>query len=80
MTMQVKIAEFEANPAHYLSEVEKGNEIVVVRGDVPVAEVKRIGSTPKKERVKAGFMKGTMKILGPVDEPLIPEEYWEMYK
>ena len=52
--------------------------MVVTDQTGPVA--KMVPVPPKKNRTKLGCGIGTGKILGPLDEPLIPESDWEMLR
>ena len=77
MTKQATIAELEKGLAGYLAEVENGNEILICKQNVPVAKISPI-ITRRKNSSKPGNAKGTIKILGDVVSPCIPEEDWHM--
>jgi len=70
------IADLKNNLSDYLSDVAKGEEIVVCKRNVPVARITGIGPKPNTTRIGSGI--GTGRILGPIDEPLIPESDWQM--
>ncbi len=81
MTTYVNVADFKNKLGEYLALVERGKEIIVCRRNVPVARFEGLKPKPKHtNRTKFGSMKGTVKILGDLTEPLIPEEDWEMFK
>lgn len=78
MTKTATIADFGSHLAEYLAAVQRGDEVVVTDQTGPVA--KMVPVPPKKNRTKLGCGIGTGKILGPLDEPLIPESDWEMLR
>ncbi len=78
MTKTADIAEFESHVQQYLADVQHGDEVVVVRESVAVAKLVPVGE--KKNRTVLGCGRGTGKILGPLDEPMIPESDWEMLR
>jgi prevent-host-death family protein len=53
----VKIHEAKTNLSKLIARVEAGEEIVIARGDKPVAKIVPIEAMPKKKRVP-GAMKG----------------------
>ena len=76
MTKTATIADFGSHLAEYLAAVQRGDEVVVTDQTGPVAKV--VPVQLKKNRTVLGSGRGTAQILGPLDEPLIPEEDWEM--
>jgi len=82
MSTHVNIADFKNKLGDYLAMVEKGAKVIVCRRNVPVARFESVESTERHHvnRSKLGSMKGTVKIMGDLTEPLIPEEDWEMLK
>ncbi len=81
MSTHVNVADLKNKLAEYLAMVEKGAEVIVCRRNVPVARFERIQEQGKHvNRSKLGSMKGTVKVLGDLTEPLIPEGDWEMLK
>ncbi len=81
MSAHVNVADLKNRLAEYLAMVEQGAEVIVCRRNVPVARFERIqGHGKRVNHSKLGSMKGTVKVLGDLTEPLIPEEDWEMLK
>ena len=76
MTKTATIAEFRSHLAEHLAAVQRGDEVVVLKETVPVAKLVPVARA--QTRAKFGSGTGTGKILGPVDEPLIPEGDWDM--
>ena len=79
MVKEADISEFESGLRSYLSAVENGDEILIMKGGVPLATLSPVISDKKVERI-AGRYKGQIKILGNLDEPFIPLENWNMLK
>lgn len=80
MTKTATIAEFGSHLAEHLAAVQRGDEVVVTNENVPVAKLVPVPAPVKKNRTVLGSGRGTAQILGPLDEPLIPEEDWEMLR
>ena len=82
MTKTATIADFGSHLADYLADVQRGDEVLVMRESVAVARLVPIPEEKikKQNRTKLGCGIGTVKILGPLDEPLIPESDWEMLR
>lgn len=70
------IGDLKNNLSEYLLEVEKGQEIVICKRNVPVARITGIKVNPNRTKLGCGI--GTGEILGPIDEPLIPANNWQM--
>ena len=64
---RVKIHEAKTNFSKLVSRVEEGEEIVIQRGDVPVAKLVPYTQPPKR---LAGSLKGQIWISDDFDEPL----------
>jgi len=71
------IAEFKNNLSRFIAAVEAGEEVEIRRRNLPIARVVPV-RTAKGNRTQLGCGKGTVKILGDLTEPLIPEDDWEM--
>lgn len=81
MSTHVNVADLKNKLTEYLAMVERGAEVVVCRRNVPVARLERIqGRASHVNHSTLGSMKGTVKVLGDLTEPLIPEADWEMLK
>ena len=74
MTITANIEELKNGLEGFLARVEAGDELVIHNHDKPIAKVTPI-PPPKKRNFGEG--RGTIQILGPIDEPLIPETDWE---
>ena len=61
----------KANLPHLLALVEAGDEVIIVRGEVPVARLVPFAVKPRR---KAGSMKGQFEVPDSFFEPLPPEE------
>lgn len=63
MTVIVKIHEAKTNLSKLIARVEAGEEIVIARGDTPVAKL--VAAEPQKKRPQFGALKGKLpKIPG----------------
>ena len=82
MSMTVNVAEFKDRFSELLALVEQGGEVIVCRRNVPLARIEPIRKpTPRKAQGSVlGCMKGSVRILGDLTEPCLPEEDWEMLK
>lgn len=71
------VHEAKTNLSRLLEVVEKGQEVVITRGKVPVARLVRFAQ-PKVER-RFGAMKGQAKVSGEFFAPLPEDELaaWE---
>ncbi|MHA6801434.1 type II toxin-antitoxin system Phd/YefM family antitoxin [Bounagaea algeriensis] len=49
MTRTVKVQEAKTQLSTLLSEVERGEEVVIARGDVPVARLAPVADAPQRE-------------------------------
>lgn len=76
MIRTINVAEFKNNLSKHLEAVEKGDEVIICRRNVPVARL--AGQACKENRSKPGWGKGTVTILGDVEGPAIPEDDWHM--
>jgi len=76
MTKTMKASECKAKFLGVLDEVASKHErVIVTKNGKPVAEIVPIVQRPKSLR---GALKGSIKILGDLDEPLDVE--WEVLK
>ena len=74
MTITANIAEVKQGLESYLARVQAGDELVIQDHNAPIA---RLTAIPKTKNLPFGCGRGTIQILGPIDEPLIPETDWE---
>ena len=74
MTTTADIAEVKSGLEDFLARVQAGDELVIQEHDAPIAKMTAI---PKAKNLPFGCGRGTIQILGPIDEPLIPETDWE---
>ncbi|MEN8162565.1 MAG: type II toxin-antitoxin system prevent-host-death family antitoxin [Acidobacteriota bacterium] len=78
MGMKVaNIAEFKNSLSSYLAAVELGEEVEIRKRNIPIARVVPAQKQRKNETV-LGCGRGSVKIMGDLTEPLIPENDWEM--
>lgn len=82
MNMTVNVAEFKDRVSELLALVERGGEVIVCRRNVPLARIEPIRKPPAKRPGPGavGCMKGTVRILGDVTAPCVPERDWEMLR
>lgn len=75
--MRVTIHEAKTTLSRLIAQAQAGEEIVIARGDVPVARLVPIG--PQTVARKAGTLKGLVRISRAFFEPLPPDELasWE---
>ena len=67
--VQVDVVQIQADLAHYLEQVARGETIVVTRDNEPIAELRPIPATPKNPR-QLGLGKGSGTIPSSFFEPL----------
>ena len=80
MDMKVaNIAELKNKLSEYLAFVEQGEEIEIRKRNVPIARVVPFKSK-SKNKTRLGCAAGTLKILGDVTKPIIPESDWNMLR
>ena len=72
LTVRVSVDEITRDLLAYLRRVEAGEVLVVVRGGKPVAEIKRVASSPATLR-PFGLCAGEFTVPDDFDEPL-PED------
>ena len=78
MKISVNIGELKSRLSEYLGRVESGDEIEICKRNIPFAMI--ASSSIPKNRSQPGWAKGTVKILHPVEGPIIPEEDWNMLR
>ena len=74
------IGQVREHLAEYLARVEEGEEVEVRRRNVPIARIVPVKKPHNVNRTKLGCAKGTVKILGSLTDPFIPESDWEMLR
>ena len=74
MSKAVNVADLKNHLSEHLDAVEKGEEIVICRRNVPFARI--TGMPPRRNRTKLGFDRGRIEILGDVTGPTMPEDAW----
>jgi prevent-host-death family protein len=67
--IQIDVVQIQADLAHYIERVARGETIVVTRDSEPIAELRPITPTTKKPR-PIGLAKGTFEIPASFYEPL----------
>jgi prevent-host-death family protein len=75
--MKVTIHAAKTNLSKLIEQVHAGEEVVIARGDVPVARLVPIVERPPARQ--AGTLRGVIKVPEAFFEPLPPEELdaWE---
>jgi len=69
---QIDVLQIQADLAHYIERVARGETIVVTRDSEPIVELRPIAPPVKKPR-PIGLAKGTFEIPASFYEPLPPE-------
>jgi antitoxin (DNA-binding transcriptional repressor) of toxin-antitoxin stability system len=67
--IQIDVLQIQADPAHYIEQVVRGETIVVTRDNEPIAELRPIVPSIKKPR-QIGLAEGTFEIPARFYEPL----------
>ncbi|MEX0879586.1 MAG: type II toxin-antitoxin system prevent-host-death family antitoxin [Thermoanaerobaculia bacterium] len=62
----VKVHEAKTHLSRLLQRVEKGEEIMIARGNVPVARLVPVGAQPRRP----GRLKGRLRVARDFDAPL----------
>ena len=80
MTMKTaSVAELKKDLSHYLVLAQQGEDIEVLKRNIPVAHL--VGIPPfAANRTRLGCGKGTGRILGDLTESLLPHEHWNMLR
>jgi prevent-host-death family protein len=68
----IDLLQIQADLAHYIEQVARGETIVVTRDNEPIAELRPVAPSIKKTRA-IGLAKGTFEIPASFYEPLPPE-------
>lgn len=74
MSRAINVADLKNHLSEHLDAVEKGEEIVICRRNVPFARITRM--PPRRNRTKLGFDRGRIEIRGDLDGPALPEGDW----
>ncbi len=74
MSRAVNVADLKNHLSEHLEAVEKGEEIVICRRNVPFARI--TGMPPRPNRTKLGFDRGRIQIRGDVTGPVVPDDDW----
>jgi antitoxin (DNA-binding transcriptional repressor) of toxin-antitoxin stability system len=75
--VKITVDEIQENPLKYLTQVEAGETIVILKADIPIAELKPIPS-PKQLR-PFGLCAGEFTVPDNFDDPL-PEEILDAFE
>lgn len=76
---RANVAELKSRLSHYLTLVEKGDQIYVCRRNVPVAILTPV-STKRLNQTVLGSDRGSATVVGDLTEPAIPESDWDMLR
>lgn len=74
MSKAINVADLKNHLSEHLDAVEKGEEIVVCRRNVPFARITAM--PPRRNRTKLGFDRGRIRIRGDLTGPALPENEW----
>lgn len=73
MTKTVTVQDMQQRLTELLTMASNGNTILILKDQIPFAQLTGIGSKPKK-RI-AGLNRGTIRVSNDFDAPL-PDEFW----
>ena len=77
----INLAEFKTHCSKYMASVERGEELVIAKRNVPVARVVRDGlGGRRRNKSKFGSMAGTVRILGDIVSPAVGPSEWDVLK
>lgn len=71
---QIDLEKKETTVEELLALVQDGGEVILMKGDTPVARILPMEDAPKKERV-LGMHPNSIWVSDDFDEPL-PDEFW----
>lgn len=74
------IGELKDNLSKFITLVERGEVIEICKRNIPIAKIIPYKNTRTGNQTKLGCGLGTVKILGDVTEPLMPENTWDMHQ
>lgn len=75
---KANIAQLKNDLSRYIAAVEKGEEVEIRRRNIPVARLVPIAKA-RANNTRLGCGQGSVRILGDLTAPLIPDEDWEMH-
>lgn len=75
MSKAINVADLKNNLSEHLDAVEKGEEVIVCRRNVPFARITAIPSA--RNSTKLGFDRGRIRIRGDITGPALPENEWK---
>ena len=73
------VAELKKNLSKFLVLAQEGEDIEVLKRNVPVAQLRGI-QPASVNRTRLGCGRGTGRILGDLTESLLPPEQWNMLR
>ncbi|OGH62841.1 MAG: hypothetical protein A3G34_16540 [Candidatus Lindowbacteria bacterium RIFCSPLOWO2_12_FULL_62_27] len=76
----INIAEFKTHASKYLAAVERGEEVLIAKRNVPIARIVPNGRPAHRNRPKPGLMAGTVRIRGDIVSPAIDLSEWDVMK
>ena len=79
MIKTVNVAEIKNHLSEFIAGVERGDEVVICKRNIPVAKMTSIPK-PRKNTSKPGWAKGTIRVRGDITSPAIPIEEWNMLR
>lgn len=73
----VNIGEFKAHINRYISEAERGNEVLIARRNIPIARLVSDGHASRRNKTRLGRFKETGRIHGDIVSPAMDSSEWE---
>jgi prevent-host-death family protein len=71
------ISELKDRFSDFMRRVERGDEVVVTRHNVPIATITPLPK-PSTNQTKLGCLAGSIAVKGDLTEPALPASDWEM--
>ena len=73
------IGEFKDNLGKFIRFIEQGEVVEIRKRNIPIAKIIPYEISKSGNRTVLGCGLGSVKILGDLTEPLIPEDSWDMH-
>ena len=73
------VGDLKNNLSKFLAMVEKGEEVVICKRNIPIARIVPVDQGQTVNRTRLGRGAGTVEIHGDLTDPLIPSEAWKMF-
>ena len=76
----VNIAEFKTHFSKYIAAVEKGEEVLIAKRNIPVARIVPNGQPAARNRTRLGVLAHTVVKIGDVVMPAFATSEWDVLK